>query len=336
MAKEEIKELTIRNEGDLVVLHNDLIANGILSLTLIQYKILMLTLGKVNRFDETKKDDPIILNIQETLEIIGMGGKNHAYLRKNIDKLLDIKLIIPYKNGEIFKSRWISSSFYKPKQGIIEIRLDTQLQKYLFVESQFTQFNPLMMMRFSSQSSVFFYMYLKMKVEINKKYKVNRPIIIEMDKIYQILQLSERYQNDFSSFKSRILEPALKDLELTDIKVKEWTPIKTAHKTTAIEFIARTNNKLTYELKQAKQEKELKKEKTNKYKNKTRKQNEIKQIKEPKVIPIQTEPEEKFDMNEIAEYLQNLEPIQKKKIEKETTSEEKFDMNEISELLKNL
>ncbi len=237
----------------LVTVHNDLVqARFSDSLTLNEQKILFAVLSNIEppEFDIDKDGkrvikkpieeiEPFRVPIKDFTEWLGFKDPNYVAFKNTVKKLMKKLIEIQQQDGSWEVFQWVSKSSYIAKEGIAEIKLSPELYPYLLnLEKNFTTTKLNVLLSFKSIYSSRLYQLVKKwekigtwKVEVDElKNLLGVPIAKEVNgkKVFKLAQ--------FSHFKQRALDVALKEINTYsefDVTVTEH---KTVRKITALSF----------------------------------------------------------------------------------------------------
>lgn len=239
MIKERDFELS-QERNYYVVQHNDLIQKSDYSLidragkslTLSEQKILLYIISKIK--PDAAALEPIVFDIQSFCDVLGIpstgSGRNYQRLKNDILHLASrVMWLCDHQSGDEVTVRYIDKARIKPKVGKIELQLDEDLRPYLLnLANNYTQFNLHNVLRMKSQYGVRLYQLLRSYVFTGSAVR------FALDDLKGNLDATQ-YAN-LKDFKSRVLTPALKDINTySDLAVSvEYE--KTGRTTTHVVF----------------------------------------------------------------------------------------------------
>lgn len=181
--------------------------------------------------DEDFKDYRI--SVKEFSEMLGLTGSTKYTELKEIAKSLMSKSIeIPQSDGGWLLANWISSAEYKKGEGIIALSFSPKLKPYLLQLKQYTSYRLSNILSLSSSYSIRLYELLRKWSFLGKW---ESPVEEIREKLGAITKSYLLYGN----FKSKILLPAIKELnEHTDLSIS-FKEIKKGRSVERIEFTIR-------------------------------------------------------------------------------------------------
>lgn len=175
------------------------------SLTLTEQKILLYIISRIKPDDEELKEQ--VFDIKEFYNIAGIQaeiGNNYVNLKNAISKLAS--RVMWLIDGDIETTvRWIEKAKINKRSGKILIRLDEDLKPYLIMLSQnYTKIPLHDIIRMKSKYGIMLY-------ELLRSYSFTG-----MKVVFSIQDLKERLDcidyTNFTNFRKRVIEPALKDI----------------------------------------------------------------------------------------------------------------------------
>ena len=222
----------MKNEKLLVVKANSLIQKSRYKLSLQEQKIILYLISKIMPNDTELKEYKF--SIIEFCELCGIdyqqNKQTHAYIKQVIKNLADKSEWIELDEVETL-IRWIAKARITKRSGIITIKLDEDLIPYLLeLKKNYTKYQLQNIIPMKSKYGIRLYELLKSYLNLGKVRFSIEELKIRLD--------STNYTN-LKDFKRRVLEPALKDIEVYSDLTVEPVFIKVKNKCVAIEFILR-------------------------------------------------------------------------------------------------
>lgn len=217
---EEPGFLASQSRDYLVVKHNAIIQknkfqvakNAGNSLSLLEQKVLLYVISRIKPEDTELKEQ--IFDIGEFCRVCGIqpGGENYPYLKEVIAKLKGRVMWLVAEDSETTVS-WIDKATIYKKSGKIKIRLDEDLKPYLLMLSKnYTAFPLHNIIKMKTKYGIMLYELLKSVSFMGDN------IEFSVDEIKEHLDCVS-YDN-FANFRTRVLLPALKDINTyTELKV---------------------------------------------------------------------------------------------------------------------
>jgi plasmid replication initiation protein len=164
-------------------------------------------------------------------ELLGeaQDGRTYQLVAEVVDNLMGRVLTIEKPNGWI-KYVIFSRCEYDGNKGCIRARFDPDLREHFIdLKSHFTQYS---LMEFLLLPSI----YSQRIFEILKSWKDKPEITIELNDLYEMLDVPPSHRLDFAAFRRRVLEKAYKDIRSKTSFQYEWKAIKKGKSVVAIRF----------------------------------------------------------------------------------------------------
>jgi len=237
---------------DLIVKDNKLI-RAKYSLNLHQTRFIAHMASRINRDDADFLTYNIRLN--ELLELLKIERRHWKRLDKTLTGLMGKIIIIENGEFEIRKTALLSYFMIDKKSEIVEYRFDKSMKPYLldlnnkFKNGSYTKLSFEKIVGFNSQYSAKLYEVLEMKAKQSEAYKNSAILEFEYDLMdikelllgeYNIqtgdIDIPKSY-NRFNNFKTRVLDPAHKELKDKGEYFFEYDTLKVGKKVVSLKFI---------------------------------------------------------------------------------------------------
>lgn len=205
------KDIAIEREMPIVK-SNLLIQKSRYSLSMQEQKIVLYLISKIKPEDTGLKE--YTFDIKDFCKVIGVdydSGGNYSYIKNTILELT--KKVFWLQNGdEEVTVRWLDRGKTNKGSGIVKLKLDEYLMPYLIqLKNHFTQYNLYYVLAMKSQYSVRLY-------ELLKSYQNLHTCTFSLAELKKLLSAETYHQ--FYHFKQKVIEPAVKEIELySDINV---------------------------------------------------------------------------------------------------------------------
>ncbi len=225
-----------------VVKANEIIQKARYDLNVHELKLLSFIFSKVKPTDT--EIQPYTFSIKEYCQICGIdykNGKNYITIKKSLKSLRDKSFWLKDENGDETTVGWLQKVTIRSGSGKIVATLDPDLQKYVVgLFENFTQYELLSTLPMQSSYSIRIY-------ELLKSYAFTKSHVFDIADLKR--QLSCEHYERFPDFRRKVIEIAVRDINLyTDLEVS-WEPIKDGRKITQIRVYIKT--KETFERIQA-------------------------------------------------------------------------------------
>lgn len=222
MVAKEIQE----KRAQLVVKHNDLIQKAKYNLSCNQQKFVAYLISLIKPTDKELK--PYEISIADFCAMCGID-KTYFYtdFREMVDNM-DNKSFWIETEEKVFKFRWFSEVEVIKGSGMVRIRLNSNLTKYLIdLRKNFTPYELYNILAFKSKYSIRLY-------EEFKSYAYQKNIEIDLEELKESLEAT--HYTNFKDFRKRVLERAIEEInEYTDLSV-DYELRKRGRKIVAIDF----------------------------------------------------------------------------------------------------
>lgn len=240
--------VAMTNTNDLVVVKDNQIINASYRLSLVEQRIVLACIAKIDSVHEITKGDGFTLHVDEIRDLLTAGRTQKSFyeaIKTASNKLYDRSIVLD-KDGS--KCRWIYEVRYNKNQGSITLFFAPTIIPYLSqLKGKFTKYKLQHVARFKSAASVRLYELLVQWLSKGKRE-------MEVDWLRQTLGLGDKYKNRPSNFISRVVQKACDDInEFSNMKVSFGTR-KTGKKITHVQLffdLKDGNNTKSTELSQA-------------------------------------------------------------------------------------
>jgi len=205
--------------------------NARYKLSNVQTKIILKIISLIKNKEDT---DFMVYQLPLSIFDFLTDNKNHERLKKECKRLMEKVLEIDTGNGWLL-THWFSSIEYKQKENIIEASIDPKLKPYLLqLKKNFKWYELNYVMKMESEYSIRIY-------EICKQYEKLGTRKIELQELYDTLQVPKSYRDKFKDFRVKVLEVSKKEInKYSDIEI-DYIPKKRGRATYWIEFVIKAN-----------------------------------------------------------------------------------------------
>lgn len=219
--EQEQKYLELRK--NTVIKANELIQKSRFSLSLQQQKVVLYLISQITPFDEDFK--LYEFSIGEFCKVCGIdytNGKNYIDLKNAIKEIADKSIWIRLENGKQTLVRWIEKPYIDDNSGTIQIKLDADMKPYLLqLKENFTQYELLWTLNFRSKYTIRLYELVK-SIHYHELEVYSREF--ELEELRRMLG-AETYKT-YQTFKTRVLEPSIEEVNSFSDKNVSYEPIK--------------------------------------------------------------------------------------------------------------
>lgn len=226
---------------ELVVKANDLIQRSRFSLTLQQQKIVLYLISKIRPDDTDFKR--YTFSIPDFCRVTGVSrprGTDYAAFKADIKAISDKSLWVTREDGSETLVRWIAKPTIRKDSGTIEVQLDEDMKPFLLqLRQNFTVYELIYTLHFRSKYSVRLYELVK-SIHFHELETYSRTYLL--DDLRRMLDAIN--YNQYRDFRTRVLEPAVKEInEFSDKNVK-YRAIKRGRSVAHIELTISTKKTL--------------------------------------------------------------------------------------------
>lgn len=191
--------------GNLIITKaNQLIRQSGYELSLVEQRILLLCIGKMDSMNKTASNI-FTLSVDDFHNELGIS-KDTAYYTMNeaVDRLYDRDVYLD-PNNRASRCRWIFKQIHTREEGEITISFTPEIMFYLSeLKTCFTSYKLKDVAEFESSYSFRFY-------ELLMSWKNKTELKVEVSWIREALQLGDKYQ-DIYNLKRNVINPALDDI----------------------------------------------------------------------------------------------------------------------------
>lgn len=138
----------------------------------------------------------------------------------------------PYKQGLAIKThtRWVTSASYQHKEGWVLLVFNWELSPWLFqLHKEFTTYQ-------LRQASALRSLYSWRLLELLSQYTDTGWCQIPIEDFSHAMDASERQRANFAKIRTRMIEPAIKELTEKDGWLIQWEPVKAGRKVAFLRF----------------------------------------------------------------------------------------------------
>lgn len=230
-----------------IVKPNDIIQKARYGLSIRELKVMAYIFSMVKPTDKSNQE--YIFSIIDYCKVCGIdwdNGKNYQEVKRTLKGIRDKSFWLTLPDGSETTVSWLEKPTVSPKRGLIKVKLDKDLQKYVIgTFDSYTQYELLSTLPMQSQYSFRIYELLKsyayqkkhrFDVEDLKKQLSNKRQDEELQEEKPKKNLSAEQYTNFKDFRRRVLDIATNEINLyTDLEVS-WEPEIKGRKVVAVTF----------------------------------------------------------------------------------------------------
>lgn len=139
------------------------------------------------------------------------------------------------KGKNIKKWQWVSFAEYQDGEGWIKLTFNHMMTPHLFLlRKEFTSYK-------LAQASALRSVYSWRLFELLMQFKSTGLLRVDIETFAHSMDAPASYRSNFKEMRTRIIEPAVKELILKNGLLIEWEPTKSGRKVTGLEYRFRMN-----------------------------------------------------------------------------------------------
>ena len=231
--------LEIRNRT--VTKANELIQKSRFNLSLQQQKIVLFLISQISPYDDEFK--LYEFSIYEFCKVCGIdetNGKNYLNLKDAIKEIADKSLWITMEEDKETLLRWIEKPYINKKDGIIKIRLDSDMKPFLLqLKRDFTSYELIWTLHFKSKYTIRLYELVK-SIHYHDLEPYER--VYTLEELKKLLD-AETYRT-YQTFKERVLKRAVNEINQYSDKTVTYEVIKSGRSVSRIKFLISSKDSL--------------------------------------------------------------------------------------------
>jgi plasmid replication initiation protein len=144
-------------------------------------------------------------------------------------------LDLPDRKGVTkWRFRWIDAYGYQDGEGFVSISFSRHVVPYLVdLQSQFTQYQ---LKQASSLRSLHSWRLMELFEQMRPEKERGGWLTISIERFWYAMEAPDSYRKNFKDLRTKLIEPAIKELTTKDNWLIEWRAVKTGRKVTSIQF----------------------------------------------------------------------------------------------------
>lgn len=235
-ANEAKRLLSDHPAGSLQVTISNALNTAAQRLTLPEKRVMMFAVSKLDTFkkDGGTPEAKVKLIAHEYAELYEVDHCTaYAQLQEAADSIItkQVTWFEPTQKGEKrVKINWLSKAEYHKGGGSVTLWFTPHMSPHLLrLTKQFTTYK---LAQASSLRSVYSWRLL----ELLSQFKTTGWREIQLDEFHHAMETSATARANFKECRTRVIEPAVKELCEKDCWIIQWRTIKTGRKVTALHF----------------------------------------------------------------------------------------------------
>lgn len=205
-------------------------------MTLIEKRLLILAISKVNPMNMPNKNEPFEFTITAK-EWAKMYGSGNAYrdIGRAIDGLDKRKVPLPAEGGATrTEEPWLGKRSYFDKQGKVVVVFNHSVSIYLAgMVDQYTKYDLFNVIDFQTVYAIRLY-------ELLSQYKDTGYYVVSVESLRNTLALQDKYPR-FAEFRRNIIEKAVAEINDKSNYSVSWEGVRKGRDTASIKFYFREN-----------------------------------------------------------------------------------------------
>lgn len=222
-----------------VSLSNELVraAHG---LTLTEKRVLMLAVSKLDSKAKSTPENLVSkITVLELVNEYGLDSKSAYKQAYDAVEHLMSRYIRFYHEGVETRMQWIGQANYRENEGLLELEFWHKLSPMLFeLKNRFTSYK-------LNRAGVLRSVYSWRLFELIMQFKGTGLLTITIDEFNHALETPTSLRANFANLRSRVIEPAVKEIREKDGLAIHWEAIKAGRKVKALQFTFPVEQQLT-------------------------------------------------------------------------------------------
>jgi hypothetical protein len=199
------------DDKKLVVTSNKFLENKC-KLTLMEEKILLCVIAKINPFDIDI--EAIRYRITDFAKLIGISDDSHTRIHTACKSLMTKTVSFTNDDGDTISASLMAEVKTSPRSGVVEFEISPSLRKeFIELRRNFTQYELENILKLQSRHAIRIY-------ELTKQYESLGIRTLPIDKLKKFLGIENSYPL-FSNLEARVLTPSVDEVnKSTDLNLK--------------------------------------------------------------------------------------------------------------------
>ena len=214
-----------------VVIHNAL-SRSAQCLSLAEKRILFMGIANLGGVNQDVRVSA--LDYADTYDLD--ADTAYSQLKQAAERLKNRSVSWQIKEGKangVLTTIWLQGYKYFEKEGYIKFRFSSYIHEYLFdLMQDFTKYQ---LKQACALRSIHSWRLLEL-FEMMKGDRKNGWLSIPIEEFWHAMEAKESYKQNFSLLRQRIIEPAVKELQLKDDWQIEWRTVKKGRKVAMLQF----------------------------------------------------------------------------------------------------
>jgi plasmid replication initiation protein len=232
---EQGEQLQLELEDTFMVVQDNSLIMANYNMTALEQKVFLIMLSTIKK--DTKNLMSTSFRVKDIADLLRIAPEPlYRDLPKVCKSIVGKVVEIKKSNGDWEIFNIVSYAKYKNKQGLITLEINSKAEPYLLeLKDFFTAFQLRNALNLDSKYSIRLY-------QLSKSNIYRKSFVIELDDLKEKLKLTQKSYNLFSNIRTKVLEPAIEEInQKTDINIGiEY--IKAGKSVNAIKFNLKQTN----------------------------------------------------------------------------------------------
>ena len=202
-------------------------------LSLVEQKIILYLISKIKPSDSDFK--LYDFEVREFMRVCGLtnNGRSYREIKRVLKGLSDKSWEIKLPNGVWTILRWVEKPYIEENSGLVRIRLDRDLKPYLLeLRGNFTEFELINCLAFSSKYSIHFYEYI---CSVHYHELESYTFTLSVSELREIMCSGDHYPL-WGNFKQRVLDVTTSEINKYSNKKISYQEIKKGREVSGVIF----------------------------------------------------------------------------------------------------
>lgn len=219
-------------ENKNVVIAN-VVSRAAQRLSLAEKRILFAGIAKLGGVHKEVK-----ISAQEFAETFGIDTSTaYRQLKTSVSSLMNKQLSFQTEDGKakgVATILWVQGYRYFNKEGYIAFRFSEYITPYLFeLEREFTRYK---LKQACALRSLHSWRMMELFEQMLEKKDSQGWLNIPLDEFWHAMEITDSYKKTFGLLRTKVIEPAIKELVEKDGWVIDWSAVKVGRKVSLLKF----------------------------------------------------------------------------------------------------
>lgn len=219
------------NGNNIIAKKNELVSKASYKLDYYEHLIFLSALSEVDSRTEIDPKKRYQINLPDLAKLANIENENpYPHFKRAVQKLKKRELSIPEKDGSITVTGFIHAYNYHNGEAKLSVSFSPEIIPYIsHIRESFVAYKFKQIAQFKCSYAIRIYELLIQNIDISTSK------ILSLDDLRSLFKLGKSYSK-YSNIKSRVITPAVKDINTySDINII-YKEIRSGRKVTALEF----------------------------------------------------------------------------------------------------